>query len=128
VEARQGQQNLLRQLHGAQLTLTRMMSQIRARHRFSISNMARMTQLLPGIASVYDSILNRMKNILLSGTPPYIQLCSQSFSISATPLIRPPRLIRPDFCGLLVTGLTAFHLRLSCYYLSSLKIKPVNLC
>lgn len=79
MEARQGQQNLLRQLHGAQLTLTRMMSQIRARHRFSISNIARMSQLLPGIASVYDSILNRMKNIL-SGTPPYIQLCSQSVS------------------------------------------------
>ena len=127
MEAHQGQQNLLRQLRGAQLTLTRMMSQIRARHRFSISNMARMTRLLPGIASVYDSILNRMKNIL-SGTPPYIQLCSQSVSISATPLIRPPRLIRPDFCGLLVTGLTGFHLRLSRYYLSSFKIKPVSLC
>jgi len=52
VKARQRQQSLLRQLLGVQLALTGVMNQIQAKARFNISNMTRMTRLLPGKVSI----------------------------------------------------------------------------
>ena len=70
VKALQRQQNLLNELLGVQLTLTRMMNQIQAKPRFNISNMTKTTQLLPGKVLItvklrprYGSILNRIKSI-----------------------------------------------------------------